>query len=161
MSKQTLSGWKEDDKNISVILITAHLDDFRLAYTLNRYCLTQFVNISNLPKTSQAKQNQSFTKFVSAQSSTISRCYLVHNQYVIKNSTSTSANLFNNLETVKLPLIKSYPKWPYILIHSSESHQELLLRVRLVPNIIAHQVVDFQTLSNNDQNIIYNIYNED
>ena len=161
MSKHTLSGWEEEDKDVSVILIATHLDDFRLAYSLNKHCSTLFVNVSDVLNIQKFGENHSFTKYVSNYKSTTNRCYLVHNQIITKSSPATSKGLFANSESIKLPLLKSYSKWPFLLISSSESSQELMNGIRLTPNISAFQAVDFQSLSKYNQNIIYNIYNED
>jgi len=160
MSKQTL-GLEEDEKEIGVLLLSTHLEDYRLAYTLNKFCATNFICVSELPHYSKIKANTSFSFFYSLASSTLSSCYLVSNQVLNKSYQPILGNLFDKPDSHMIPMLKVFSKWPYFLLFPLEYSNVWNKKLEVVRTITAMQTIDFQSLSKSDKNIIYTIYNED
>ncbi len=161
MSKQTLYALEEDDRKIGIMLVASNLEDYRLAYTLNKFCTTNFVCVSEFPRSLKNMTNSSFSFFFSLANSTLSSCYLVNNQMLVKSTQPILDNLFERPDSHVLPMLKGFAKWPYFLLFPLEwltEWNEILAHIR---TITATQIIDFQSLPKSDKNIIYTIYNED
>ncbi len=161
MSKQSLPDIEDDEKNICVLLLSTHLEDYQLAYTLNKFCSTSFVSVFELTQFSKIKSDTFVSLYYNAAKAKLSASYLVNNQLLSKISQPTVEDLFTKPQLKTSPLLKEHPKWPYFLLFSNDLLAEWTTRIKIVRAITASQTIHFQSLSKSDKNIINTFYYEE
>lgn len=158
MSKFILTGWEDNDDSFCVLLIATHLDDYRLAYLINKQHNLNFVNVTT-QKGVFSNQKSTYFNIYQSDKGVRSECaYLVHNQIVSLETVASPDNLFSEQMPKSKPLLKTCQQWPFFLL--SFQGEELRRNLRLMRDISAIQLIDFQHLSKNEQQILNNIFYE-
>lgn len=114
MISHQLTKW-EDEIELGIVCIASHLEDYRLAFSLNKTLTTRFRNKPKLVETTQNKKAFGFSVFVSERSRNKPVVFLVDNHSVQADARNENNTLFNLSPLLQRPVINSLKKWHYIM----------------------------------------------
>jgi hypothetical protein len=155
-----LSEW-EDEVSLGVVCIASHLEDYRLAFVLNRLLNTSFKNNASLIETSQKKKTFGFSVFISKESKNNPAAYLVDNLSVQEESPEASSALNGINPSIQGHLIKSLKKWHYLLCSEDLDWCAQTIKKLNSKDIIYYQSINYQHLKQNELDILTSIIYDD
>ncbi len=160
MSKHVLTDWEDDIEELSILLLLSSLEDYRLAYELNKAFGYSFTScLSDITKTNN-KANYSFRSFYTYDSNNNSCIYLFENQSYSSNMMVSSGGLFGTESHLIDYLMPKYNKWPYILVSEEINSLSSFANAKANSAITTRQLVDFKKIKSTEQNTFTHYYYE-
>ena len=153
MSSFELTNW-EDELDLKIIALASHLEDYQLAYSLNKDLGILLTNRPELLTIKKNKQSFQFSVFSSKPKSDVPTDYLIDNQSVQTEQISNSGSLFNNSFLYQQTLISTLKKWHYLVVFVDGIWTKNLLTLNQNKNILYTQAVDIKLLTKHEQAII-------
>ena len=153
MSSFELTDW-EDELDLKIIALASHLEDYQLAYSLNKELGILLTNRPELLTIKKNKQNFQFSIYSSKPKSDVPTVYLIDNQSVQAEQISNSGSLFNNSFLYQQTLISTLKKWHYLVVFVDGIWTKNLLTLNQNKNILYTQAVDIKLLTKQEQAII-------
>jgi hypothetical protein len=158
MAKLILNDWADQETTtLSLLLIHISIEDYQLAYFVNKHAGLSFKAAADL--TVHAQHGESKHRVFSAKSSDNS-LFLIGNQSYLSNSNAVYADLFHAETTARSFLLKKYSKWDYALL--SADIDALLSMEKLFKQhaITVSQPVDLEKLNATEQAALTNFIYE-
>ncbi len=153
MSSFELTDW-EDELDLKIIAVASHLEDYQLAYSINKHLGILLTNRPNLLSIEKNKNNYQFSVFSSKVKSDAPIVYLIDNQSVQAEQISNSGSLFSDSFLYQQTLISTLKKWHYLVVWVDGIWTKNLLTLNQNKNILYSQGIDIKTLTKNEQAII-------
>ncbi len=160
MSKHILIDWEDDVDELSILLLLSSLEDYRLAFELNKTFGYSFsACLTDICKTNKKSQYY-FRSYHSFDSNNNASLYLIENQSYSSSNPVSSGGLFETETHLTEYLLPKFSKWPFILVSEDLNSLNSFTKSTLQSTITAKQLVDFKDLRSNEQNIFTHYYYE-
>ncbi len=156
MTTHLLHDW-EEDVDLFVVGISSHLEDYRLAYAINKALGTALVNEAAPFSVFSKKEEQQYSLYFSPKNYSLPHFYLVSNQSLPKNNLKNMPTLFSDEGLYRSYLLNRFKKWPYILISEDGAWFDQLNVLRENREISYLHPIIYTTLNKNEQALIKEI----
>jgi len=156
MSAVILDDW-EEETNLGLLAISSHLEDYQLAFTLNKLFRTHLKNKYNPTNTKKRGRFFIYSVYKSEETKTTPTLYFIDNQSIQESQAEATNTLFNSTGYVQTPLIESLKKWQFLVICTDIVWLEEVIKKLISKNITYTLKIDIQSLKQNEQSIIYSI----
>jgi hypothetical protein len=156
MSAVILNDW-EDETELGIITLASHLEDYQLAFVLNKHFKTHFKNNIDPINFNRRGRGFKYSVYKSSETKYTPTLFLIDNQSVQESSAEVNHTLFNSTSFIQSSLIESLKKWHYFMISTdAEWLNEAIGKIKL-EDIIYSLSIDIKSLKQNEQSILYSI----
>lgn len=160
MTKLMLDDWTDELPEIYILGIHSHLEDFRLAYELNRHQNTFFAVSQHALTLYDEAAKYEFNYFKNVGKLNTPTCYLIKNQSVYQYSVPDESQHATPLANKQKILIKTKQKWPFMLISHDLDWLVFLNKQRHPKVFLASQLIEFESLSKSEKETLITLYYE-
>lgn len=156
MIAHQLTQW-EDELALGVVCIASHVEDYKLAFVLNKTLNTRFVNKATLIETKQKNKTFGFSLFRSERTRNKPVAFLVDNHSVQSDGVDAQSSLFYVNPLLQRPVISSLKKWHYILFSEDVDWCNEVKTLLIAKDILYTQTINYQTLKKNELDLLISL----
>jgi hypothetical protein len=155
MAKLVLHDWEDDvDIGLQVSVLHSSIEDFRMAYHLNRHCRLALKAANDIVLNTKPSGQSKYSVFHCTVLNSNIGLFLISNRSYASTNLSKVADLFSAEAETYTYLLPKFDKWDYILL--SDNYEVLSKFDKSINEITASQIVDFKTFKITEQSVFRN-----